>query len=66
MITPAQCRPADASGEYKTYQGKTWIKDLDMSEPRWPLAYLWSHTAKRWRKKRQTVDMKRVVLFGQP
>jgi hypothetical protein len=54
--------PDDAIGEYAGYRGKTWIKDL-APEPRWRWAYVWSHTMRRWRKKRTPVDMQRVTLF---
>ena len=55
--------PADACGEYDSYQGHTWIKDLDTRMSHWPLAYVWSHTTKRWRAKREMVRMDRVKLF---
>jgi hypothetical protein len=55
--------PEDASGEYLSYEGRTWIKGLDVTKPHWPLAYVWSKTTKRWRKKRQVVDIKRITLF---
>lgn len=56
-------RPKDASGEYTSFQGLTWIKDLDAKDPKWPLARVWSHTTKRWRKKRQMIAMDRIRLF---
>lgn len=56
--------PIDACGEYDdNYQGQTWIKDLDMTHPDWPLAFVWSRTTKRWRMKREMVRLDRVRLF---
>jgi hypothetical protein len=56
--------PAEACGEYESCQGHTWIKDLDMKHPNRPLAFVWSHTTKRWRTKREMVRMDRVKMFA--
>lgn len=56
--------PPDAAAEYKDYRGDTtWIKDLDLRAPDYPLAYVWSHTTKRWRTKREHICMDRVWPF---
>lgn len=57
--------PEGACGEYSDYNGDaTWIKELDLKRPDWPLAYVWSWTSRRWRSKRQKIRMDRVRLFN--
>lgn len=59
-----EMKPQDACGEYLDYDGhQTWIKNLDARIPEWALAYVWSTTTKRWRKRRERVDMDHVRLF---
>ncbi len=57
-------KPADATGVYRDHQGNiTWIKDLDLKQPNYPLAYVWSFTTKRWKSKRELIRMDHLRLF---
>lgn len=57
-------KPTDAVAEYRAYNGEaTWIKDLDQKNPSWPLAYVWSNSTKRWRSKREKIDLSRVKMI---
>ena len=58
--------PDGATGEYQDYNqasNTTWVKDLDLKQPDYPLAYVWSWTTKRWRSKREKIRMDRVRMF---
>lgn len=57
-------RPPDACGEYLDYKGDvTWIKDIDLKQPHYPVAYVWSWTTKRWRARREFIRMDRARIF---
>jgi hypothetical protein len=62
-VTP----PENACGEYRDYRGDTtWVKDLDLTNPHRPLAYVWSRSSKRWRTRREMIRMERLRLFVAP
>ena len=58
--------PEGAAAEYRDYNGHlTWIKDLDLRDPNWVLAFVWSWTTKRWRSRREKIRMDRVKTFDE-
>ncbi len=59
-MTDLPIPPDGATAAYTGFQGSTWIKDLDLSNPDYPMAYVWSYTTKRWRAKRERIRMESV------
>ena len=65
--TQATDAPVDATARYQNYSGQTiWLKDLDESKPSYVMARLWSVPHKRWRNKRERVNLLRVLALGKP
>lgn len=56
--------PPDATGEYRDYKGDTtWVKGIDLREPNYPLAFVWSWSSHRWRKRRELIELDRLRLI---